>query len=633
MHRKITLLVIISILLCEIPTIASVNTIQYKARVDTQPPIIEISPENGSYVTGVVTLTIEVTDNIGVDTVKLYIDGTLKKVWNYGGTLTYDWDTTQYDDGTSHYVKVWANDTSGNIEEKTYEYIVDHTPPTVDISHPANGSYLNTHSVDVTWTGSDNYLIHHYEVKLDDGEWIDVGLNTSYEFYVEDGVHIVYVKVVDMAGNEGYDNVTFYVDTQPPAVCIIHPQEGDVIGSHDVLVEWSGSDNIGIHHYEVKLDDGEWIDVGLGTSWLFTDVLDGSHRAYARVYDMAGNIGIDSVLFYVDTSPPQVTILSPSNGSYVKSLSLRYSGSDVSGIAYYEVKLDDGEWRNVGKDTTVTFLSNEEGLHWMYVRATDWAGNTGEPAGVYVYLDLTAPNLTILSPQQGEFLDMDYVIAEWSGSDNYGIDHYEIRLDDGEWIDIGLGTSYTFSDLSEGLHTLYVRAYDIAGRITEKQVDFYVDITAPQFLDVIYSNDSQNYMLYNDTTIISAKPIVFKTQAKDSVGLAEIKVEINGSIVWSKTFTELQTHVYIEFSLETYTISTFVMVLYAWDWAGHECKIVYIFKIIGDIEPPTILSIIFPNGTYTNNDTIYVNFTAEDNTMLDHYEILLDGRIVYSQSL
>ncbi len=90
--------------------------------------------------------------------------------------------------------------------------IEDNIPPTISITSPTNGTQLKSSSVQVTWIGSDaDTGIDHYEVKLDDGSWLD---DTSHTFTsVSDGSHTVRVKAVDGADNSKIALVDFTVNT------------------------------------------------------------------------------------------------------------------------------------------------------------------------------------------------------------------------------------------------------------------------------------------------------------------------------------------------------------------------------------------------------------------------------------
>ncbi|MCP8314073.1 MAG: pre-peptidase C-terminal domain-containing protein [archaeon] len=93
--------------------------------------------------------------------------------------------------------------------------IEDNIPPTLSITSPTSGAEVKSSSVPVAWTGSDlDSGIDHYEVKLDDGSWSDVGTALTYTFVnVPDGSHTIYVKAVDGADNSKIELVNLTVNT------------------------------------------------------------------------------------------------------------------------------------------------------------------------------------------------------------------------------------------------------------------------------------------------------------------------------------------------------------------------------------------------------------------------------------
>jgi len=105
------------------------------------------------------------------------------------------------------------------------------------------------------------------------------------------------------------------IDTTPPTVTITDPADGATVYSADVTVSWSGSDNVGIDYYEVRIDAGSWINTGTSTSYTCTGLADGSHTVDVQAWDSAGNSGSDTVTFTVDTSAP------PTSYTFTGSLS------------------------------------------------------------------------------------------------------------------------------------------------------------------------------------------------------------------------------------------------------------------------------------------------------------------------
>lgn len=167
----------------------------------------------------------------------------------------------------------------------------------------------------------------------------------------------------------------------PPTVAIESPVDGSFVRTNTVTVRWSATDALSeIDHYMVKLDNGRWIQV-IGDSYTFTKLKAGQHTVTVQAYDGTQLCDEDSASFTVDMTAPSVKITSPLNGAIVSSSSvtMQWTASDSSGIAYHMVQLDCGSWIRVdGNSYTFDGLSN--GKHVVKVQAVDNAGNVKEAA-------------------------------------------------------------------------------------------------------------------------------------------------------------------------------------------------------------------------------------------------------------
>src|SRR5689334_10880976 len=86
---------------------------------DTTPPVVRItSPRSGSKVKGSnVTISASGTDNVGVTSMSLYVDGVLKATGN-ASSLSYAWSTRSVASG-AHVISVTAKDAAGNASTAT----------------------------------------------------------------------------------------------------------------------------------------------------------------------------------------------------------------------------------------------------------------------------------------------------------------------------------------------------------------------------------------------------------------------------------------------------------------------------------------------------------------------------------
>jgi len=180
----------------------------------------------------------------------------------------------------------------------------DKIPPVTKISlnGPVGDNDWFTSDVTVTLSATDNTEVYKTEYSFDRITW------TTYlkPFIITtEGNIIVYYKSTDKAGNpESIKTKTIKIDKTIPTCSTTSPSPGSEIKSSTITVTWTGFDaTSGISHYEIKMDGGPWIDVGLNITYTFTGVGDGSHAIQVKAFDKAGLSKQDSVEFIVNTSP------------------------------------------------------------------------------------------------------------------------------------------------------------------------------------------------------------------------------------------------------------------------------------------------------------------------------------------
>jgi len=115
---------------------------------------------------------------------------------------------------------------------------------------------------------------------------------------------------------------------------------------------------------------------------------------------------------------------------------------------------------------------------------------------ILVWSDRTPPTIKIDYPGG---LDSPGFVARsssftivWRAWDEASdISHYEIRLDEGIWAIVSLTNNYSayaessFLGLSDGLHTVDIRAVDTAGNVRQERYEFVVDTLIPRVAPVI----------------------------------------------------------------------------------------------------------------------------------------------------
>lgn len=179
---------------------------------DNTPPSVSIgSPANGATVSGLVNVSVNATDNVGVASVAFYIDGVLQTTT----TITpyaYSWNTLNWPNGT-HTVAAVATDRSGNTSSAQVSVnvsnTIDTTAPTVAITSPTFGSTVSK-SFTVTANASDNVGVTRVELwvdgKLESSDTsapYSFSFNTSSRKWAANTSHALICRAYDARGNVG----------------------------------------------------------------------------------------------------------------------------------------------------------------------------------------------------------------------------------------------------------------------------------------------------------------------------------------------------------------------------------------------------------------------------------------------
>jgi len=327
--------------------------------------------------------------------------------------------------------------------------------PEISITQPDGGEkWFETTTQNILWDTEEgdediDYIDIWYSIDSGD-EWIVIekGLEDSGELEWEipseySNESLVKGRVVDDAGrfdeNISEDHFKILQDDSPPTLDINHPEEGEIISTDQITVDWQGTDDqSGISHYEIQLNEDGWIDVGQNESHEFEEVEDGEYIVEVKAVDNLGNEKIESVSFTVDTTPPEIIITSPEDGTAISedSISILWAGNDATtDIVSYEIwSLQYQEFLDVGMRTWHEYSDLEDGIYTVEIRATDEAGNQ-ETEDVTFTVDTEPPVVDITDPEADEIIEDDKVNVSWAGEyGTSGIEKYDIRLNDRGWV-------------------------------------------------------------------------------------------------------------------------------------------------------------------------------------------------------
>ena len=202
---------------------------------DPIPPVISrvIEPASNTYLSGTITIKLEVQDNeSGIDKVELWVGTMTDCIWGTDtdrgilGTMTINLDTTKYPDGVYNLCCV-AIDFGQNRATSTISYpvTIDNTKPAIptliSVTNPALDGRLNLLWTQGTDTNLAGYKIH---IGTQTGTYtsiIDTGstLTTHTLGSLTNGTcYYINISAIDKAGNDsGLSNELSGIPTGPPA--------------------------------------------------------------------------------------------------------------------------------------------------------------------------------------------------------------------------------------------------------------------------------------------------------------------------------------------------------------------------------------------------------------------------------
>jgi len=166
------------------------------------------------------------------------------------------------------------------------------------------------------------------------------------------------------------------------------------------------------------------------------------------VVDKIGNTASTTIKFFVDTTPPEVTITSEIPEYFNKNtVLLEWTIEENIALNYIAINIDGTGWINIGIVYSYQ-ITLEEGQHVIEIAAVDKAGNKSVKS-LFFTIDITPPDITIISPKNGTKITADNITLEWKLTDNIGVKSLQISVND-SIIDLSIDTTEYKIKLKEG---------------------------------------------------------------------------------------------------------------------------------------------------------------------------------------
>ncbi|ATB48542.1 Ig-like domain-containing protein [Corallococcus macrosporus] len=424
-----------------------------------------------------------------------------------------------------HSLQVRAVDAAGNADPTpaVYAWTIDTAAPDTTLSGGPTGT---TADASATFSFTADETPATFECSLDGAPFAPCA-SPAPVTGLADGEHTFAVRAVDAAGNVDPTPAsrTWTVDTTAPDTSFASTP-ALVSGSATAAFDFSANESPVT--YECSLDSAPFAACDdLAT---FTGLQDGEHTLAVRARDAVGNVDATPATYTwtVDTLAPETTIVSgPSGLTNSDSASFTFSASEA-GVTY-ECALNGATYAPCA--SPAAFDDLPDGSHTLTVRAVDAAGNVDPtPATRTWTVDTTPPGTSITSAPAA-------ITNATSATFGFASDSapvtYECALDGAAFSDCS--NPRTFSGLSEGDHTLAVRAVDAAGNAdpTPATHAWTVDTTAPDAPGIDAPANGVSVPTQQPAISGTAQPGSLVTVTVDGDVLGSAPVDANGD--W--TFT------------------------------------------------------------------------------------------------
>ncbi len=443
---------------------------------------------------------------------QLFVDGTLQGQFNLVKTIEYDaaipW--TIGGNGPPFRAGSFPRTWNGIIDEvEIYDHalsadelqdafaarsnghckVFDIVAPAVTIDSPADRAVVNGTSVTLTVTIIDDTATN----VVSNPPGIDVTLppgggTVSGTIALLEGINIVSITAEDEGHNIGGTSIIVNRDTVAPAMLVLSPLEGSIVGDTPYEVTALVVDD----SFSVILMIGPFPFVLTfpprgATRTANVDLVEGANTILIVATDQGANQTTIPLHVTLDSNSPLVSINSPASGARFgpgqAPIAVTVTVDDVTATT---VSSDPAGLSGVlpaGGGVLVGTLALVEGTNSIRVDALDQIGLTGS-GSITVILDTTAPLAAIDSPVQDAPVRgvVDFHVDAEDVTPGSQIARVEMSVDGALFatvLDEPYETTLDTASLADGVHELRARAVDGIGNVSVVSIQVRVDNTAP----------------------------------------------------------------------------------------------------------------------------------------------------------
>ena len=365
---------------------------------------------------------------------------------------------------------IWIKDVIGNVYNTSIEVNkIDNINPSVE-SLTSDSTWGTTNHI--TGIIKDNESgLSGYQIATtneEPEEYISISGNSyslNYEV-TENGTYYIWIK--DVIGNVYNTSIEVNkIDNVKPSIESLTSDSAWGITNH---ITGTLKDNeSGLNGYQITTtneEPEEYISIS-GNSYSLNYEVTANGNYYLWVKDQGNNIYTANIeVNKIDHEGPVLSNLqNPTNGNWTnQNFHITYEVlEEQSGFDYCEYSYNNQSFtRNNGTLTNGIYTPTDfsaERDDISYWRCYDKLGNQSNTLTTPVKIDKTKPTVGITATGKGANIQ----VTASNAQDNIsGIGTYYYKVDNGQWYS-STSSSYTFTNILSGTHTVYVKVKDTAG--------------------------------------------------------------------------------------------------------------------------------------------------------------------------
>ena len=271
--------------------------------LDTTPPVLTVVVNGGERYTTSSKVMVELIvepDTSGVQEMAISLSEDFAGADWAPFREIVDYDLAPDDGEQILYVKV--RDGAGHVTILTGTVTLDTSPPTGTFKINNGDAFTNKTLVTLTISAGDATGIAGMRVSEDQtfagASWMDLVEEMEVDLSSGDGEKMVYLQFMDGAGLISVTGSTILLDTIPPTVTIIKPEE-ETTSEERVTFVFTVEDSVDRDPTcEYRVDGGDWREIS-GTEFRL-DFKEGRHTVEVRATDASRNSAIASLDIVVD---------------------------------------------------------------------------------------------------------------------------------------------------------------------------------------------------------------------------------------------------------------------------------------------------------------------------------------------